>query len=119
MVETSAETADVDSVGEMQITETNSVILVRPTPPPAAAAAVLAAGDSTAPSTNESSSSAASSSVQPVVIVSTSQQNDKFKHNTSTITIIPELPDPANSLASNISQVYDQYLYHYCKIVYT
>lgn len=40
-----------------------------------------------------------------LIVVSSNNQNDRAKTNTSTITIISDLPDPSNSLASNISQV--------------
>ncbi|KAF5277351.1 hypothetical protein FQA39_LY06164 [Lamprigera yunnana] len=40
-----------------------------------------------------------------LVTVSTTPQVDRTKLNTSTVTIITDLPDPSNSLASNISQV--------------
>lgn len=39
------------------------------------------------------------------LIVVSGSQGDRAKANTSTITIISDLPDPSNSLASNISQV--------------
>lgn len=39
------------------------------------------------------------------LIVVSNNQSDRTKANTSTITITSELPDPSNSLASNISQV--------------
>lgn len=39
-----------------------------------------------------------------LVVVSTPQA-DRSRINTSTVTIITDLPDPSNSLASNISQV--------------
>ncbi|KAF5301527.1 hypothetical protein FQR65_LT08831 [Abscondita terminalis] len=40
-----------------------------------------------------------------LVTVSTTPPTDRAKLNTSTVTIITDLPDPSNSLASNISQV--------------
>lgn len=43
-------------------------------------------------------------SLNNFVVVSTTQ-SDRNKLNTSTITINSDLPDPSNSLASNISQV--------------
>ncbi|KAK4883119.1 hypothetical protein RN001_006438 [Aquatica leii] len=43
--------------------------------------------------------------VGSLVTVSTTPPIDRAKLNTSTVTIITDLPDPSNSLASNISQV--------------
>lgn len=50
-----------------------------------------------------------------LVVVSTTPQSDR-RHNTSTI-IINDLPDPSNSLASNISQV-SLYQRVYCLSLY-
>lgn len=72
------------------VEDKNNVILVRPPAPPSACL-ISATGSTSEP---------------PVVILSTAQ-NDTFKHNTS-ITISADLPDPANRLASNISQVCPQ-----------
>lgn len=40
-----------------------------------------------------------------LIVVSSSDNSRAKVNNTSTITIISDLPDPSNSLASNISQV--------------